>query len=82
MEHPENLVVETRVILGTFLGTNVGGNLVFVRKSAKRCYVYYFLIFENLEDVPDEDEDPLDDELVVLEPLVPVLLQQGAQSLG
>ena len=34
-----------------------------------------------LEYVPDEDEDPLDDELVVLEPLVPVLLQQGAQSL-
>ena len=35
-----------------------------------------------LENVPDEDEDPLYDELVVLEPLVPVLLEEGAECLA
>ena len=39
-------------------------------------------IGRHLQNIPDQDQDPLDDQLVVLQPLVPVLLQQRAQRLG
>ena len=38
--------------------------------------------FFNLENVSDENEYPLDEELVILKALVPVLLEQVAQVLG
>ena len=36
----------------------------------------------HLQDVPDEDQHPLDDQLVVLQPLVPVLLEESREGVG
>ena len=39
-------------------------------------------VSRNLQDIPDENQNSLDDEFVVLQSLVPVLLEKSAESVG
>ena len=46
------------------------------------CPVLLPDIGRNLEDISDQDENPLDDQLVILEPFIPILLQESPKSFG